>query len=399
MRITKVSPILLSVAGPDEDPDLSFWPRSTCLVQIETDAAVTGLGEVLAGMFVPEPSAALVRNYASFLLGEDPLEIERLWQKLYARSLFWGRTGLSVSVLSGIECALWDIAGKAYRAPVYRLLGGPAQERLRVYASLGPSLWPIDKTLERVARWLERGFTAFKLNVGYANRGPAATLKELVREERAKLMALQKLAGDGADMMLDACQGFCARSWSAKAALQLVTALEEFELLWLEEPCGFGDLRGWCEVRRGTRTPVAGGEALTTVEEFERWLDAGAFDVAQPDASHVGGITHCLAVHQNARQRSVRGTIHCYGTGVAMAANFHAAFASPNCPIAEFAALEHPLREELLEEPWRIEQGHLAPPEAPGLGVVLRESTLQKHPYIPGSGVQIEFSLGPALLL
>lgn len=396
MKIIDVSPVLLSVGGPETDTEVAgLWPRSTCLVRIESDTGLTGLGEAYAGSFAPEVAASLVQNFRPLLLGEDPFAIGLLWDKLASRMRNWGGSGIAMSVLGGVDCALWDLAGKAMGVPTYQLLGGLARKELPIYASGGSVLWPPDACIKRVERYVQQGFRSVKLNVGHAGRPEADTLGQFIREEREKWKALRAAIGWDVALSIDACQGFSCRSWSSTTAVQVATALEEFQLAWLEEPCAFTDLEGWAAVRRSVQTPIAGGETTATADELRRLIEARAIDIAQPDATHAAGITECQRMISLAGAHHIPVALHCYGTAVAMAANIHLAFASPQVVLQEYPVLEHPLRSQLWVEPPQRRGGVLLPPSAPGLGVCLPEAAVQGYPFIPGSGAQMAFSTGP----
>ncbi len=394
MKITRVEPILLSIGVPEENPE-EMWPRSICLVQIETDAGVSGLGEAYLGVFAPEVAASLIRAFGELLVGRDPLNIEGINQSVRASTLSWSRGGAAASAFSGIDCALWDLAGKAYGVPTYKLLGGAVREQQPTYASCGPGLYPIERTVERVAEQAARGFVAAKLNVGFIERPPAETLTELIEAEQAKLAALREELGTAFGLMLDCCQGICTPPWTAKTAQCIANALEEFDLTWLEEPCAFDDWSGWARLRAHTRIAIAGGEAAAGLAEFDTLLQSGAVDILQPDAAYSGGITLCRELFPLARQQRTPVALHCYGTAAAMAANLHLAFASAECAYVEFPILPHPLREVLWTEPPRLEQGNLGLPSAPGLGIQFDDALVERFPYQPNTGFYQPYTLGP----
>lgn len=394
MKITEVEPILLSIGEPGEYLE-EIWPRSICLVRIHTDSGLTGLGESYLGVFAPEVAASLVRTFGEMLIGCDPMNVEGLNQIARASTVFWARGGAAASAFSGIDCALLDLAGKAYGVPVYVLLGGPVRERQLTYASCGPGLWPVQRMVERVAEQAALGFVAAKLNIGYPERGPAETLGELIEEEQTKLRALRQELGQGFGLMLDCCQGTCTPAWPAKTALQVANALEEFGLTWLEEPCGFDDWQSWALVRARTPTPIAGGEAAAGLSEVDVLLRSEALDILQPDAAFSGGITLCRQVLTLASQYSKQVALHCYGTAAAMAANIHLAFASAGCAYVEFPILAHPLREILWVESPLVESGYINPPKAPGLGIKFDEDLIDRFPYRPKTGFQGTYTLGP----
>ena len=395
MKITDVKAYLLSVAEESDDPYMvGLGPRSGCLIRITTDDGLNGLGETYAGFYAPEAARSLVEIYRTHLLGRDPLQIRGLWDELYARSTWWGRNSLPIFVLSGIEQALWDLAGKVAGMPVYQLLGGATKDKQRVYASCASSPWPVEKTVAMVQGQAEKGYNAVKFDLGYYPRQDYGSLEGFLEDERRKLETVRREVGHGVDLMIDAGQGFSASPWPAKKAIRIARALDEFNLAFFEEPCGYTNLEGYAEVRRSVQTPIAGGESLTTIHEWRPFLDTGCVDIAQPDASVVGGISECHRVITMAASAHIPVAMHCYGLGVAVAANLHVALANSNVIFLEYPARETSLRNELFQEPLRVEKGYVYPPSAPGLGVELLPETIDRYPFVPSTGWQEMFSIG-----
>ena len=395
MKIADVQAHLLSVAEDSDDPYMvSLGPRSGCLIQITTDDGLTGLGETYAGFYAPEATGSLVGLYRRHLLGRDPLRVRGLWEELVARSKWWGRNSLPIFVLSGIEQALWDLSGKVAGMPVYQLLGGATKDKQRVYASCASSPWPVERTVAMVRGQVERGHKAVKFDLGYYPRQDYTSLESFIEDERHKLRALRREVGHDVDLMIDAGQGFDASPWPAKKAIRIARSLDEFNLAFFEEPCDYADLEGYAEVRRGVQTPIAGGESLTTIHEWRRFLDAGCVDIPQPDASVVGGISECHRAVTMAASHHLPVAMHCYGLGVAVAANLHVALANSNVVFLEFPARETSLRNELYHEPPRFENGYVHLPTAPGLGVELLPETIARYPFVPETGWQEMFSIG-----
>jgi L-alanine-DL-glutamate epimerase-like enolase superfamily enzyme len=190
-------------------------------------------------------------------------------------------------------------------------------------------------------------------------------------------------------LMVDAVQSINQPPWPGEEASRIAKSLEASDPFWLEEPCGSYDVRGYAMVRESTSISVAGGETLTTPEMFDSFFEAEALDIAQPDATHVGGISDCVQVCLGAHAHGIPVALHAWGTAVCMAANYHIGFAVPNCVILERPALDNPLIPALLTEPFQIKDGQLLPPSAPGLGLHLSEEVLQKFAYRPGSAYQI----------
>jgi len=391
MRITQVEPILLTAANDVED---TVTLRSVSLVEITPEEGLTGLGETYAGFYVPELVPPIVEHYTPLLIGRDPLEIPALMTELNHRSRRWGRHGIPQVVLSGIECALWDLKGKALGQPVYQLLGGLAHPRLRTYHSMGPAYWPIERTLEKVEQALEHGYTAVKFGTGFLDRAPARTVSEFVHQEREKFEALRGRFGDQLDIAIDHHAGFHRRPLTANEATRLVAALDEYDLLWFEEPCDPERPEEYAIVRRAVRTPIAGGENASTVPEFGRFLSQEALDIAQPDACWIGGIGPCRQVLDACRVANIPVAMHVGSVATAMAANLHLALATSGCFIIEYWS-DNPLCRELWVEPPEFKNGCIYPPAAPGLGIQLTPEARKRYAFVPGSGIAHPSSTWP----
>ncbi len=413
MRITGVRTVLLTAPWTG-DPNWTGgeavegggpapWERSAALIEIEADDGHTGLGETIAGYFIPEAVAPLVDYFAGLLidLRLDPREPARVADELRQRCRWWGRTGLAQTVLSGVEMALWDLAGKAAGVPVHALLGGAVHARLPVYASGGTGSWPLERTVAQAQAYVDAGFRALKLGTGFEGRPGgfatgrteppygtwyAGTKAGRVGDERMKVEALRESLGPGIDLAFDSHAVQVREPWSRATARSLLRALEPYDILFLEEPLRYDDVEGYAELRRATSVPIAGGECLSSVEEFAVFLDHDALDLVQPDAGQVGGIDACRQVAEAAARSHVGLAVHTGGSiGPALAANLHVAFASSNAAWVELALAPSNLRDALLVEPLRLDAGLLTVPTAPGLGVHLPPAFLIEHPFRPGA--------------
>ena len=405
MKVTDLKTILITAPWTG-DP---FWVQGTefvrtaALIRVETDEGLDGLGETVMGYFCPEVVPPLVDYYRSLLvdLRLDPLQPERVYDELYQRSLWWGRVGLAVSVLSGVEMALWDLAGKAASKPVHALLGGAAHARLPLYASGGTGTWPVEKTVEQAQLYIGLGFRALKLGTGFTDRPGglwtgnvpppygtwhAGTTGDRIEDERAKFAGLRATLGQGVELAIDGHAVQVREPWSRRTALDLARAIEEFDLLFYEEPLRYDDPAGYAELRRLTRVPIAGGECLTGEAEFAQWLQMGALDYVQPDATHVGGVGPCRRVAAMAEEHHAGPIVHTGGAvGPGFMANLHVAFTSPNARYVEYALAPNNIREELLIDPPRLVDGMLEARTAPGLGVTLLPETIAAYPFRPGN--------------
>ena len=372
MRITAVEPVILAARLPPDQP--IRWSggeaRSlpTLLVEVSTDEGLRGLGDCYAlGCFAPEAGAAIVRHFERSLLGQDPRDVQGLCLRLWRSSLYWGRSGAGVAVVSTIENALWDLKGQALGQPVHRLLGGPLHDRLPLYASGGLER-PEEELAAELRGYRAEGFRVVKIRIGYDPR-----------RDRAKVALAREVLGPDVRLAVDAVQGHNPEPWTAAEAIRVARAIAEFDLAWFEEPCANYDYDGYAAVRRAGGIPVSGGESSSTIHEFRHFFDRQALDIAQPDAVSAGGIGECLRIAALAQAHGVQVNPHAWGTAACNLANYHFGFAVPNCGLLEYPTYGNPLRDALLVEPLRIVDGCLEPPTAPGLGVRLTDEIRETY--------------------
>jgi L-alanine-DL-glutamate epimerase-like enolase superfamily enzyme len=273
MKITRVEGVLLSAPLPPEH--VVRWSGGeiavahAALVQIHTDAGLTGLGDTYAGgWFYPQAAKALLEHFEPLLLGEDPREVARIAHGLWARSLYWARVGAGVNAISAIENALWDLAGQAHGVPAWQLLGGLAHRSLPLYASGGLEK-PREQTVTEMRGYLEQGFRAVKIRV-------ATDLARAVE----KVRLCRETLGPEIQLMVDAVMGSHPEPWSAKEAIRFARAIEPYDVAWLEEPCAAYDVEGHATVRRATSIPVSGGETSYGLQGAAP--DAGASTLSSP---------------------------------------------------------------------------------------------------------------------
>ena len=315
MKIASVECILLSAPYRHAD-----YLRSASFVRITTDSGAVGIGETYAGVKAPLVAKAIVEVLAPTIIGEDPLAIQRLWRKL-VDATHWTQNGIGMGVISGIEMALWDLKGKHLGVPVYELLGGLAQPTVRLYASTCPGYWPLPAVHDEIERCLDLGYDAIKVRLGFGT----------FAEDVARAEAVHTMLDGRMDVAFDAGRTpLLEHAWSVDYAARLLQALEPFDPLFFEEPTYFEDLDGYRAIRAATSVPVAMGERFTNVAEFERALDAGALDIAQPDTAWLGGIMPFLEVARRCERQRVPVAAHGFATGVSLAANFHACPRQPD---------------------------------------------------------------------
>lgn len=402
MKITGVRTTLLT--GPSTNDRFlreARKRRSAAFIEIDTDAGITGIGETYAGYFCPEVVPSIVDFFAPILIGADPAAVDELWQRMYHCGNFWCRVGLGVSVLNGIEAALWDLQGKAQGVPVYQLLGGRKQDRLRAYATGGPSNYPLDRLEEKANYYLSLGFTGFKVATGSYSPSEGwytpATPAEAADFEGAKLHFLRQHLGPDIAIMLDGHMGNSSgATWTLDIAEAACKALEPYNLFFFEEPLHYTDPWGYAELCRRTTVPIAGGECLTAAYEWRVFVEQDAFDIGQPDASFTGGLSEFMRVANMLHDRGRGVATHAWGAAGSLMQNVHCGFAAPNTRILEVAPDFAGLHADLLDGSFVMRDGFVLPPDRPGLGIFLTDEIKARYPFQPGSG---EFNSVPGKIL
>ena len=294
------------------------------LVTVHTDEGLTGIGSVFTSDHLVQGALKLLEP---LLLGENALEPERVTEKLHQHTFWQGRGGSVTHAISGIDIALWDLLGQATGQPVGRLLGGRYRERVRPYASV---LMEQPKRLAEHLRSIKaRGFRAFKIGWGPFGQESAALDEAMVRAAREAI-------GPDSLLMVDAGASNAFWPHSYKWALRTSEMLAEYNVAWFEEPLLPDALRDYVRLREHSRVPIAGGEVLTRRQSFQPWLEAGAFDVVQPDVTKVGGISEERRVAWMAREHGVRFIPHGWNTAVGLAADLQLASAFPDTDLVEY---------------------------------------------------------------
>ena len=372
MRITEVEALVLR--QPVLDDGIADGSQDDLVVLVHTDAGITGIGEVDSA---PEAVRAIVNAPGShavatslrrLLVGEDPLEVERLWQRMYRGLIYVGRRGIALHAISGIDIALWDIKGKALGKPVCELIGTPRRDRVRAYASM---LMPdtAAQVRARVAAVVAQGFTAVKLGWGPLGADPGHDL-ELAR-------AACESAGEGVVVLIDAGLGYGA---DVGRAIEVARGLEELGVFWLEEPFEPDEYEAYAELADAVEIRIAAGEQDTTVWGFRELIERGHVDVVQPDVTRCGGITELLRIAELARSRGVETVPHAWKSGIIKAASLHVNAVLPDALFQEYCVAETPINTSLTRERLPLEaDGSVRVPSGPGLGVELDRDVLDRY--------------------
>lgn len=317
--------------------------------EIRTEAGLEGVGFGYSKRAGGPAQFAHAREVAPDLIGEDPNDIGRLWTKLVWAGASVGRSGAATQALAAFDIALWDLKAKRANLPLAKLLGAH-RDSVRCYNTSGGFLHEtVEQIKDNATRTLESGVGGIKIKVGLPDRA----------EDLRRVAAVREHLGDGVPLMVDANQ-----QWDRPTAMRVGRALEEFDLVWIEEPLDAYDVEGHAELARSLTTAVASGEMLTSVAEHYELIRAGAVDVLQPDAPRVGGITQFLKLATLADHHHLQLAPH-----FAMEIHVHLAAAYPREPWVEHFDWLHPLFDERLE----IRDGRMHLSDRPGLGVTLSD--------------------------
>jgi L-alanine-DL-glutamate epimerase-like enolase superfamily enzyme len=341
---------------------------------VSTDEGITGYSDVetqphvaSSAVNAPLSGSGAFEGLRHLVIGEDPFETERLWDRMYRGSIYFGRRGVAIQAMSGIDIACWDIKGKALGLPAYKLLGAGFRDRVRAYASTLFRPTP-DDMRRAVAGYLKRGFTAIKFGWGVFGQDPKRDV-ELVRAARAE-------AGDDIDLLVDA-------GWNVRRtpfeAVQMVRSLEEFRPFWVEDFMHPENYAGYGYVSQRVNTRVAAGEQEATIWGFERLIDEGGVHVAQPDISRCGGLTVAKRIADFAELRNVSVCPHAWLSDLLSATSLHLNAYLKESLFLEFNVASGPLVRELCASPLEMKDGYLTVPQGPGLGVEVNERTISKY--------------------
>ncbi len=375
MKITDIHAIGLVGATPD-----GGWSneleRDICvhtLVAVTTDGGVTGWGSVFTSGNLVRASLEVLRP---LLVGETALEPERVSETLHQHTFWQGRGGAITHTISGIDIALWDILGQATGQPVGRLLGGRYRERVQPYASI--LMDDPDRLVPVLEEVLGHGFRAIKMGWGPFGRTSAALDQEIVRVAR-------ETVGPDVRLMVDA--GGSDAYWpnGLKWALRTAEMLARYDIAWFEEALHPDALDDFVTLRKAAPLPITGGETLTRRQSFQPWLEAGAFDIVQPDVTKVGGISEERQIGWMAQEHGIRFIPHGWNTALGLAADLHLASAFPGTDLVEYL-VGSPYIDEITVEGWHLDdEGMLAIPERPGLGVTVDLDAVARYSDDPAA--------------
>ena len=380
MKITNVEVLVLKSPGLYNRPEGSeepLGPTYMGLVRVSTDVGITGYSDMetsapvaKAAVEAPswsEPGNECFEGLASLIVGENPLEPERLWYKMYRGSIYYGRRGLAIQAISAIDIALWDIMGKFYGQPVCVLLGAKWRDRVRAYAST--LFRPTPEAMREAARrYLDQGFTAIKFGWGIFGEDASQDVR-LVEAARTEI-------GDKIDLLIDT-GWFVERT--PKQAIQVTRSLEPYRPFFIEELLHPEDYDGYRRVAEAVETPIACGEQEATEWGFQELITRAKVDILQPDLTRCGGFTVARKIVHMAERANVLVIPHSWSSDLLTAASLHLNAFQRRAVFIEFNTSQGPLSRELVKSPLRMQNGFLEVPSTPGLGVEVNHDVIEKY--------------------
>jgi D-galactarolactone cycloisomerase len=376
MKITDVVAHQLVVAVDEPFTSSRGWyykTKGALVVEIQTDEGIVGWGDCYG-------PAAVNRSIVETLLkpsviGRDPFDVEVLWEELYNKVKDYGLTGMTISAISGIDIALWDIIGKSVGKPIHKLIGGAFRSEIEAYAT---GLYFKDmarlneEAVDEAKRYKDQGFKAVKMKIGLGS----------IKKDLDRVGAVRAAIGPEVLLMVDANHCF-----NVPQAINIGRELEKLDVHWFEEPISPEDLEGYVEVTRRLDMAVAGGENEFTKFSFKAILEARAMDIVQPDVCAAGGITECKKIAALAQAYGIQCVPHAWGTAIGLAATMHflaslpftppCLFPSP--PMLEYEQTFNPFRDELSSAKLTHEGGRVRVPTGPGLGIDINRDVLQRY--------------------
>lgn len=377
MKITDIESIILKSPyeyGMETDASDSHGPAYACIIKVHTDEGITGIGDIDSHPQVmksiieaPRLIPAFSEGLKNALIGENPLETDRLWHKMYEYGFYHGRRGAVIQAMSGIDIALWDIRGKVMKETLSTALGGRYHDKIRAYASTLFRDTP-DGMKKAVEKYRDLGYTAIKFGWGAFTQDPIKGI-QLVKAAREE-------AGDKIDIMVD---GYITRH-DIKFAAYIIQKLGEYNIYWMEEPLPSDNLKGFRDLVVRVDTRIACGEQYGSRFEYEQLLEEVGPDIVQFDISRCGGITEAKHIVFMAEMKNHSFCPHAWTSDILTSASLHINASSRYPTFQEFCTNDSPISRDLCVNPITLDaDGYIKVPERPGLGIELDEDIIKKY--------------------
>ena len=385
MKITNVEAIVLHAQDsslPDE-LDVGGYAGYQVVVHVETDEGIDGWGECCTGGEYGEAAEAvrilIQKGFTPRILGKDPRDYRSIWDRLYQDTIWFGRRGLTIFAMSGIDTALVDIAAKAKGVPACALLGGRHRNTVPVYASLLFNMDDPEGTGKKGLEYVKAGYFGVKFGWGMI---PSRSFGANPQADEQILQSIRQVIGKDARLMVDVGRWV---HWDADYAIRMVDRFQKYNLFWLEEALPQDDLDGYVKLATSVETTIAAGECLYTLYDFTDVIKRHALDLIQPDVSKVGGLSESKRIIDFADGNNVQWVPHNWSTAINTAASLHLVASSPKGFLLEFKQEPNPLVTKLSKHPFTIENGALRVPDTPGLGIDIDLDTIERYRVPPAT--------------
>ena len=349
-----------------------YTSRTIMILKITTDEGIVGWGEAFGPAFI---NKTIIDDYmAEMIIGKDPMDTEVIWEQLYNQFRDHCRKGNIIEAISAIDIALWDIKGKAFNLPIYKLMGGTPRERIKPYATgLYRKELPtvVNDLIKEAESYVKQGFNAIKIKIGFGVDDDIKTIREI-----------RRALGGNIQLMVDV-----NHAYNASTAIKLSKNIEEYDITWFEEPVPPEDIEGYIEVKSKTNIPVSGGEAEFCRYGFNNLLRKRAVDIVQPDCCLTGGISEFKKIAVLASIYNIQCYPHIWGSAIALATGINCAFFLQDFPhkllpedmLLEYDRTPNIFREKLSINSVEIKDGYILPSDKPGLGIEIDEDLIKRY--------------------
>ena len=350
------------------------------IVRVDTDKGTSGWGEACTHSSYGEAAFAVKSlvetGFREVIKGENPLNFRKLWEKMYSYSSWYGRRGLAIFAMSGIDLALMDIAGKTLGAPAYDLLGGVFRNNVEVYASMLFDMQHPKETAQTASKFVDRGFKAVKCGWGLT---PETSFGLDMETDIRMLKELRDVLGNDIRLMVDVGRFV---QWNSAQAKKATERYADFNIFWLEEPLPLDDVEGYISLTKNAPMYIAGGECEYTVHGFKGLVTRNAVDIIQPDITKAGGLSEGKKIFELAELWNRMCVPHSWSTALNTAASLHLVGSARSGFLQEFRAEENPLMDKIIKKPFEVVDGKVEIPNLPGLGVEIDPEGIKKYTIV-----------------
>lgn len=369
LKIINVEPIVLRIPSLQEKCE---WGYDCFLVKVTTNEGIVGYGSsdtnpyAAKGLLMAHDSNFISLGIRDVLIGQNPLEIQKLWDKMYYYSIYYGRKSLAMHVMSAIDIALWDIASQYYKVPIYMLLGGKQHDKIEVYATFEQKLGPVEEDIEEALKIKDLGFKTIKYSIGsYYD----------YEEDYKRTLAIRKALGDDINLAIDVCSRWKNYTYANRAFKKF----SDLNLYFIEEPVAPDDTESYNKLVSTRLSQIAAGENLTGKYEFADFIEKAKPDIIQPDITRCGGISELRKIYENAVMKGCQVIPHDWSTAILISATVQFLAAQKDDVMFEYSMSKSPIFIDLFKNKIDFENGFVSVPDTIGLGLEINEEFVNKY--------------------